>query len=240
MESTYGGGITLDLLQQQTGRFAVYANSYPHRQDQQVILARGLVEEGMEVLGVDKHCSDPLAAYEAAENQPPDAKELGDLFFYISEICRIEGVGQAALMGASPNLRTWQLNDDRDIVPIISPVSGERLQIEDDPRSVLAIAIMRVVDVMFPTELSLWHGVEQRPDLARALGDVSRAAMYLASKHEINIEEAFGATVAKLEARQREPGVMGEARRLNGSLSPDPKRLGFAALSFSDMAARAA
>jgi hypothetical protein len=205
----------LHALTAPTARYAQYSPEVGWS-----ILRSGLVEEGLEtIFGYKNIAYDTSGAYESngdAELSPDDRNEkegeIGDGFYYISEVSRFGGADSEEVLQGYPNLHTFQENNPGIRVPIWGP-DGKQLTIKQDDRAVLGLSILRLVDVLNPKTDALWLQATERPSLGVAIGDVAGAYTHHATKHGISIVKAFEHVIDKLKVRERPPDVINQANK---------------------------
>lgn len=188
--------VTIHALTMQTA-------GYEYTPDPQTILRKGLIEEVAEYAWE--------IAQEGEPNQNQIEGEIGDVLWYVSEISRSHNIAIEGL-SVGQSLDTFQAKAGiTDVIPI-EGADGSHIDIEDQPHIALAVAALRVVDVMNPKNDDLWLPGLHRTSLNKALSDLLVISGFISSKHSVTFSQAIKHTVAKLQSRERKPHVIDEAQ----------------------------
>jgi len=182
---------------------------YEEAEEPEIVLRSGLIEEVYEYINL-KNQGEPLSKSDLAG-------EIGDMLWYCSEIARQRGIRLSdAANGAGVNLDDYQASVAA--YPQMSKIIdnlGREVDLRERPAEALAVAALRVADVMNPKNDELWNGYEQALELPQAIIDLLKCIAYTASSHGVKLSEAIESTLAKLRNRPRPPHVIEKAANKN-------------------------
>ncbi len=208
--------LSLGQLYGMTSVFAQYED-YP---DPELLLRKGLLEESFEFLESatfysDNHLADTVAV----------EGELGDVLWYISEIARFKNIEPTPpdSAGTPVLLEDYAIDPTAldGLTPIFDP-DGNPIKPDEDDKlfESLAIATLRVVDVLNPKTDGLWVGIGvERPDLSKTLSDLLVHVGIIANKTGLLLTNCIENTLNKLANRARIPHVVDEAQQRQSTSS---------------------
>jgi NTP pyrophosphatase (non-canonical NTP hydrolase) len=201
--------LSLAEVHQLTSSTARYATTV----DPESVLRKGLVEETDEFLAEAK---------KPKPSKPDMLSELGDVMWYVSEISRYKSISPEAIVG-NRSLDEFQAAKTHITTPIFDQ-RKRRLSTATEPHTTLAIAALRVVDIMNPKNQGLWFGLDTSPELPVGLQDLTIAVGSIATQHELTLSAAIQHTMQKLRTRVRKPHVIQEAGT-QSAIASDRSRL---------------
>lgn len=189
---------------------AASSAQYMEAPDPELVLRSGLIEEAQEVLETDPQDIDEFH------------KEIGDIIWYISQIAKFKGLSLGQVANArNTNFTTFSdfqaSHIDSSRLPIIYSPDQEQLNLDSNPRELLAMGIIRVIDVLNPKMDELWQR-EERPALNIVLHDALSITAQISNVYSINLEEAARRTLHKIKSRPRNPHVIDHASTMKESL----------------------